>query len=89
MAIKVIKPGIKSVKSRYVYLFVCPACGCIFDCETEDFKKIEKRLDGDATIDCPTCGVELHRITDCSYSRREVVVERSSPSKVNPFTNFK
>lgn len=58
--IKIIKDGKKPVKTKTIWCFKCPDCNCEFECELEDFKSIEKRIDGDKVIDCPCCEKELH-----------------------------
>ena len=70
MAIKIIKPG-DVKKTRVFYEITCPICGCIFEVETEDFKKIERQLDGYCYIDCPTCSSELKVIRSKLKSREE------------------
>ena len=58
--IRITKEGKKPIKTKTIWVFKCPDCGCEFECEVTDFKSIEKRLDGDRVINCPCCEKELH-----------------------------
>lgn len=69
--ISVVKDGKKLVKTKTIWCFTCPDCDCEFECGLEDFKSIEKRIDGDRVIVCPCCEKELH--TDKNfYTTREI-----------------
>ena len=58
--IKIIKNGVKPKKMKTIWTFKCPVCGCEFECELDDFKTLEKKLEGDKSVNCPCCNTELH-----------------------------
>ena len=58
--ITIIREGKIKKPSKCVWQFTCPDCGCVFNCECEDFEEIEKCPGGDRVISCPTCGHKLH-----------------------------
>ena len=71
--IRIIKDGKRPEKKKTIWAFICPECSCQFECEIEDFAKIEKRLNGDKSIYCPCCHYELHTNKD-PYLTHEVTV---------------
>lgn len=71
--IRVVKDGKKPVKTKTIWCFTCPDCGCEFECELEDFKYKEKRPGGDMALQCPCCEKELHTNKNF-YTTQEVRV---------------
>lgn len=72
--IRIIKPG-KVIIKKTICKLTCPHCGCEFEFEVEDFHKIEKKLDGDAWINCPWCHKEIKVKRSELQTREEEIVE--------------
>ena len=53
--IKVLKNGCLNPKTKTVYMVTCSKCGCVFNCESEDFLSRERSVELHATIKCPYC----------------------------------
>lgn len=58
--IKIIKEGKIEPKYKNIYKITCKHCGCIFECELEDFTERAKTIEFNAKIICPYCKKELH-----------------------------
>ena len=72
--IRIIKDGKKPIKTKTIWQFKCPECGCDFECEIEDFKAMERNgFSCNKIIDCPYCGKELRTNRDF-YKTHEVEV---------------
>lgn len=56
---KIIKDGIKPKRTKIIYKATCDKCGCEFEFEYVDFFCIERRPDGNATVNCPCCGIGI------------------------------
>ena len=85
--VRILKPG-KIVKKKTICKLTCPYCGCEFEFEVEDFHKIEKKLDGDAWINCPWCHKEIKVKRSELETREEEIVEPDPiviPSPTIPF----
>jgi len=75
--IKIIKDGNPSRELTTIYEIHCRNCGCIFECEVEDFEKLSRDINNPlAWITCPCCGqeIEVNRKT-VIVSTREVIDE--------------
>lgn len=55
-------------------MHTCNYCGCTFEFELEDCKKVEKRLNGKIYIECPTCKTLISNNRDY-FASREVEVK--------------
>ena len=44
---------------KHIYKFVCPHCGCEFNCTIVELHTIERRLNGKITALCPECRTEV------------------------------
>lgn len=53
----IIKPGKLQTAPQSKLRFLCPTCGCIFEC-TGDEITVERRMFGYATALCPTDGCD-------------------------------
>lgn len=67
--IKITKPGNQPISKDVIYQEICFECGCEFECEIEDFTKIERSPDGYAYINCPCCGKEVRSLRNCYRSK--------------------
>lgn len=88
--IKITKIGKNLTKTKIIYTITCPECGCEFECEAEDFTKIEKAINGKRWIKCPCCNKELCLYPDDYTTREEEVIETpiiNIPS-TNPFSPY-
>ena len=71
--IKIIKDGRCQEELNIIYTVTCPSCGCVFECEDEDFSSHERSIYGLSSIDCPCC-------------HHDIVCERSTlPTKLRSF----
>lgn len=72
--IKIIKPGNKNRKIRYIYNYECEKCGCIFEFEYEDIEK--SGIFKDMSIKCPCCNIHYGIILkDLNYKIVEITEE--------------
>ena len=69
--ITIIKDGVKPKKMKTIYKTTCEICGCEFEFEYEDFFVIERRPDGNATINCPCCDHTIEKRMS-QYEQKEV-----------------
>lgn len=69
--ITIIKDGVKPKKTKTIYKTTCERCGCVFEFEYEDFFAIERRPDGNATINCPCCDKIIEKRMS-QYEQKEV-----------------
>lgn len=70
--IKILKEGKIPKTVKVIYKTTCPRCDCEFEFETSDCKMIEKRLNGNMTVECPYCHKD---ITSYNFDNRFVEVE--------------
>lgn len=77
--IKIIKEGIKPKKMKTIWYFICPECGCEFECDLDDFETLEKKLEGDKSIHCPCCNNELHTNRNKYTIREEEIKDTFNP----------
>lgn len=73
--IKIIKKGKKPIKTKIIYTIKCPYCDCEFECDNEDFTKVEKAINGKRWIKCPCCDKELCLFSDDYTTREEEIIE--------------
>lgn len=73
--VKIIKNGKKPIKTKVIYTIKCSYCDCEFECEAEDFTKVEKAINGKRWIKCPCCDKELCLYPDNYTTREEEIPE--------------
>ena len=80
------KEGKKLKKYKIIYTITCPDCGCEFECELDDFKSIERRIDGDKVIECPWCHKEIHTkdLKDIKTREEEIIEPTPINTPINP-----
>lgn len=70
--IKIKKQGIKPKRYKYIYTIECNQCGCVFECEVQDFDIITKDIQNPmGTIECPCCNTQLVRYFNTIQKRKE------------------
>lgn len=69
--IKILENGIKGKPTKKIYKERCNYCRCLFEFETADCFKQEKRLNGAMYILCPYCKREV--MSFGTYYREEVI----------------
>ena len=84
------KQGKKLKKYKIIYTITCPNCDCEFECESDDFKSIEKRIDGDKVIDCPWCNKEIHTkdLKDIKTREEEIIEPNPIIFPFNPNPDY-
>lgn len=57
--IKILKEGKIPKPTKVIYKTTCKHCGCEFEFEVDDCKKIERTPGGDMTVECPYCHIDI------------------------------
>jgi len=69
---KIIRMGKVPKKVKYIYTIECKQCGCVFECEVQDFDLISKDINPMGCIECPCCNTQMVRyFNDLKTTRRE------------------
>lgn len=69
--IKILKEGkLPNKNIKRIYKTTCSNCSCEFEFEKEDCIAVERRLDGNMTVECPYCHT---KITQAFFKYREVL----------------
>ena len=71
--IKIIKEGNPKRKIKTIYTITCKKCGCVFECEVEDFDSLTKGLDGWDVVCCPCCNEPFEVDRGSITSRQEEI----------------
>lgn len=53
--VKIIKEGKIPTSYLTIYKTECSRCNCVFEFTLDECTSMERRLDGDVTIECPCC----------------------------------
>lgn len=69
--ITIIKDGVKPKKTKTIFKETCSECGCEFMFEYVDFFTMERRPNGNATINCPCCNKTIEKPVS-QYEHMEV-----------------
>lgn len=74
--IKILKEGQLPKRTKPIYKITCKHCGCEFECEVNDFYRLERLLFGKAEIYCPTCKqLLIVTLSEVKVRDEEIVLE--------------